>query len=146
MNRRDGGLFRGRSGSACIEGGELLERAGPKVAQIVDTMALEQRRDASAVSRVKGHQDFPVGGQLISLRVDRLCPCWRSADLFAGQVSGVTPFPAVASASRRLVPSVRTRWAWWRSRSTVAVARVLGMIVSNPLGCRLEVTIRDRRS
>ena len=95
---------------------------------------------------VKGHRDFPVGGQLISLRVDRLCPCWRSADLLAGQVSGVTPFPAVASASRRLVPSVRTKWAWCSRRSTVAVARVLGMIVSNPLGCRLEVTIRDRRS
>ncbi len=30
---------------------------------------------------VKGHRDFPVGGQLISLRVDRLCPCRRSADL-----------------------------------------------------------------
>ena len=30
-----------------------------------------------------------------------------------------------------------TTWAWWRSRSTVAVARVLGMIVSNPEGCRL---------
>ena len=23
---------------------------------------------------VKGHRDFPAGGQLISLRVDRLCP------------------------------------------------------------------------
>src|SRR6266851_3222991 len=63
---------------------------------------------------VKGHRDLLVGGQLISLRVDRLCPCWRSADLLAGQVSGVTPLPVVASASRRLVPSVRTRWAWWR--------------------------------
>jgi len=60
---------------------------------------------------VKGHQDFPLGGQLISLRADRLCPCWRSADLPAGQVSGVTPFPAVASASRRLLPSVMTRCA-----------------------------------
>jgi hypothetical protein len=62
-------------------------------------------------ARVKGHRDFPVGGQLISLRVDRLCPWSRSADLPAGQVSGVTPFPAVASARRRLVPSVRTRCA-----------------------------------
>src|SRR5216684_191148 len=95
---------------------------------------------------VKGHRDFPVGGQLISLRVDRLCPCRRSADLPAGPVSGVTPFPAVASARRRLVPSLRMRWAWCSSRSTVAVARVLGVIVSSPLGCRFEVTIRDRRS
>src|SRR5260221_7560391 len=38
---------------------------------------------------VKGQRDFPVGGQLISLWVDRLCPCGRSADLLAGQVSGV---------------------------------------------------------
>jgi hypothetical protein len=60
---------------------------------------------------VKGHRDFPVGGQLISLRMDRLCPCRWSADLPAGQVSGVTPFPVVASASRRLLPSVRTRCA-----------------------------------
>jgi hypothetical protein len=34
---------------------------------------------------VKGHRDFPVGGQLISLRVDRLCPRSRSADLHAVQ-------------------------------------------------------------
>ena len=27
-----------------------------------------------AVPCVKGHRDIPVGGQLISLRVDRLCP------------------------------------------------------------------------
>jgi hypothetical protein len=55
---------------------------------------------------VKGHRDFPVGGHLISLRADRLCPSARTADLPAGYASGVTPFPAVASARRRLVPSV----------------------------------------
>ena len=43
-------------------------------------------------------------------------------------------------------PSVRTRWAWWSSRSTVAVARVLGMIVSKPDGWRLLVTAMERRS
>ncbi len=32
------------------------------------------------------------------------------------------------------VPVVAQRWAWWRSRSTVAPARVLGMISSKPLG------------
>jgi len=53
---------------------------------------------------------------LISLPVDGLCPCRRSAEFRAGQVRGITPFPEVASASRRLVPSVVTRWAWWRSR------------------------------
>jgi integrase/recombinase XerD len=30
---------------------------------------------------VKGQFDFPVGGQLISLLADRLCPCPRSVDL-----------------------------------------------------------------
>src|SRR6266487_3712843 len=95
---------------------------------------------------VKGQRDFPLGGQLISLQADRLCPCLRTADLRAGQVSGTTPCPDVAWARRRLVPSVTTRWAWCSSRSTVAVARVFGMIVSNPLGCRFEVTTTDRRS
>jgi hypothetical protein len=58
---------------------------------------------------VKEHRDLPVGGHLISLRVDRLCP--RGGQLISrlDQVRGVTPFPVVASASRRLLPSVRTR-------------------------------------
>jgi hypothetical protein len=30
---------------------------------------------------VKGQFDFPLGGQLISLLADSLCPCPRSADL-----------------------------------------------------------------
>jgi hypothetical protein len=30
---------------------------------------------------IKGHEHFPVGGQLISLLADRLSPCARSADL-----------------------------------------------------------------
>ena len=38
--------------------------------------------------------------------------------------------PAVASASRWLVPWVIRMWAWCRSRSTVAVARVLGVMVT----------------
>jgi len=42
------------------------------------------RNAGTVLNVVKGHQDFPVGGQLISLRVDRLCPCWRSADLLCG--------------------------------------------------------------
>jgi hypothetical protein len=52
--RQSGQLFRGRSGSARIEGGELLERPRPEVADIVDLMALEQRRDAAALSRRPG--------------------------------------------------------------------------------------------
>jgi hypothetical protein len=76
-------------------------------------------------------RDLHAGGQLISR---------------GGQPSGTTPFPAVASASLKEAPSVRTTWAWWRSRSTVAVARVLGMIVSKPDGWRLLVTATLRRS
>ena len=64
----------------------------------------------------------------------------------AAQVKGTTPRPAVASYRRSEVPSVSTTWAWCRSRSTVAVASVLGMIVSNPEGCRFEVTAMERRS
>jgi hypothetical protein len=36
---------------------------------------------ADDVIGVKGQADFPVGGQLISLLADSLCPCPRSADL-----------------------------------------------------------------
>jgi hypothetical protein len=54
--------------------------------------------------------------------------------------------PARASARRWLRPSVRTWWAWCRSRSTVVVANVLGMIVSKPEGLMFEVTATDRRS
>jgi acyl-coenzyme A synthetase/AMP-(fatty) acid ligase len=44
------------------------------------------------------------------------------------------------------VPAVKTKWAWCSSRSTVAVAKVLGMIWSNPEGWMLEVTATLRRS
>ncbi len=43
----------------------------------------------------------------------------------------------MASASRRLVPSVSTMWGVVHSRSTVMVARVLDMIVVKPEGFRL---------
>jgi hypothetical protein len=46
-----------------------------------------------------------------------------------GQVaSGITPLPVRASASRCESPLVRTRRAWCRSRSTVAVARVFAAL------------------
>jgi hypothetical protein len=82
-------------------------------------------------------------------------PGWRSVEFQAdgqwvlglgAQVSGMTPRPARASARRWLSPLVWTRWAWCRSGSTVAVARVLGMMVSKPLGWMLLVTATDRRS
>ncbi len=56
------------------------------------------------------------------------------------------PLPARASARRWLSPLVVIRWAWCSSRSTVAVARVLGMIVSKPEGWMLLVTAIERRS
>jgi hypothetical protein len=40
---------------------------------------------------------------------------------------------------RTLSPRVWQRWAWCRSLSTVAVARVLGISSSNPAGCRFEL-------
>ena len=51
---------------------------------------------------------------------------------------GITPLPVMASVRRMLSPLVSTTWAWCRSRSTVAVAMVLGMSSSNPAGCRFE--------
>ena len=70
--------------------------------------------------------EFPVGGQ-------------ESSPGVRAQTSGFTPFPAVASAKRSDPPSVMTMWAWWTKRSTAAVARVFGMMVSNPAGWRLLV-------
>ena len=97
--------------------GHIVHLAGPRPGggwRAIDLWESEEAASAFYSSEqfgVKGHRDFPVGGQLISLWADRLTPWSRSADLLAGQVSGVTPFPAVASARRRLVPSVRTRCA-----------------------------------
>ena len=42
---------------------------------------------------VKGHRDFPVGGQLISLRADRLSPCRRSAGLSRVRSAASPPSP-----------------------------------------------------
>jgi hypothetical protein len=41
-------------------------------------------------------------------------------------------------------PLVWQTWAWSRSRSTVAVARVLGMSSSKPTGCRFEEIATER--
>src|SRR5215472_4881173 len=73
-------------------------------------------------------------------------PSCLAENKVSAQVRGVTPLPAVASASLRDGPSVTMRWAWWRSRSTAAVARVLGMMVSKPAGWRLLVTATLRLS
>lgn len=63
-----------------------------------------------------------------------------------GQFSRVTPFPARAWVRRTESPLVWQTWAWCSSRSTVAVARVLGMSSSNPAGWRLELIATDRFS
>jgi hypothetical protein len=82
---------------------------------------------------------FPVGGHWKSPLVARYFPG-------EGYFSGLTPCPLVAWLSRKLSPEVTTTWAWCSKRSTVAVARVLGMISSKPEGCRLEDTAMARRS
>jgi len=56
------------------------------------------------------------------------------------------PWPASAWVSRTLSPLVWQTWAWCRSRSTVAVASVLGISSSNPDGCRFELIAIDRFS
>ena len=60
-----------------------------------------------------------------------------SAGRSRGAAEGATSASARAQASRTDSPVVLHRWAWWSSRSTVAVTRVLGMSSSNPDGCRL---------
>lgn len=96
---------------------------------------------------VNGQQEVRYGGQQTSRLTDNRTPVWRTADLpVGGQTRGFTPLPARASVRRVEVPSVITTWAWWSNLSTAAVARPLGMIVSKPEGCRLEVTTTLRRS
>ena len=76
--------------------------------------------------------ELPGGGQVF-------CP--------VGQVvSGVTPLPPVAWVRRMLSPAVMTTWAWWSSRSTVALAMVLGMSSSKPAGCRFDESVMERFS
>src|SRR5487761_1692839 len=76
-------------------------------------------------------------------------PFRRSAGLAGGPVPSpraLTPAPETAWASRTLSPVVWQRWAWCISRSTIAVARVLGISSSKPAGCRLELMATLRRS
>ena len=65
---------------------------------------------------------------------NRTARWWPGVLPVAQLVSGVTPLPAVAWVRRMLSPAVMTTWAWCRSRSTVALAMVLGMSSSNPPG------------
>src|SRR5947207_11062940 len=60
--------------------------------------------------------------------------------------SATTPAPASAWDRRTLSPLVWQTWAWCSSRSTVAVARVLGISSSNAAGCRFELIATERFS
>ena len=95
---------------------------------------------------VKGHWNLPRGGrETCPVAVTRelpgdghgICP---GADHHrpGAQLKGLTPCPARACDRRTLSPVVWQMWAWCSSRSTVAVASVLGMSSSNAAGWRLE--------
>ena len=107
-------------------------------------------------SFVKGHLKLPTGGQeKCPLVANKDCPLaamnlpvvggrhWWS---WGGQVKALTPCPCRAWARRTESPLVWHRCAWCSSLSTVAVASVLGISSSNPLGCRLDETATDLRS
>ncbi len=100
-------------------------------------------------SQVKGHGGRPMDGHEISplLASGGPHPRPREVPTCLAQPRGTTPLPDVASAKRKLFsPSVTTTWAWWSSRSTVAVASVFGMSSSKPAGWRFEDTATERRS
>ena len=70
----------GRAHELLIAAARTAPPISPRVsaARFEEVVALNNLGKACARQaglRVKGHRDFPVGGQLISLRVDRLCPC-----------------------------------------------------------------------
>ena len=84
---------------------------------------------------VKGQWDLPSGGQWNCPLVANRTARWWPGVVPVGQlVSGVTALRAVPWVRRMLSPAVRTMWAWCRSRSTVALAMVLGMSSLNPAG------------
>jgi hypothetical protein len=61
-----------------------IETSHPAVPERVSVALGElagELREGLLALAVKGQLDFPVGGQLISLLADSLCPCPRSADL-----------------------------------------------------------------
>ena len=64
----------------------------------------------------KGHRDFPVGGQLISLRVDRLCPCGRSADLLVVRSAVSLPSLRWPRRAAGFCLGWNSRCAWCSSR------------------------------
>jgi hypothetical protein len=104
---------------------------------------------------VNGQKSLPIGGQQVSPLAAMVCPHrWPDKVPVHGHQfsplaqlgSGITPLPAVACESRNDSPWVTQTWAWCSSRSTVAVASVLGISSSNPAGCRLLLTASARFS
>ena len=91
--------------------------------------------------RVNGHEEVPSGGRENCPLVATRSALWWPPDVPVRrcQASGITPFPASAWDSRTLSPAVWQTCAWCISRSTVAVASVLGMSSSNADGCRFEL-------
>lgn len=77
-----------------------------------------------------GHENCPLMALILPAYGHRFCPRDRR--------SGTIPLPEGAAARQKLSPAVMTTWAWCRSRSTVAVARVFGMSSSQPAGCRVR--------
>ena len=79
-------LNRARAAGGCAPQLDLLLLLAADEDTSSDILRAEEQRTESACPHdptpgwlvgqsVKGHRDFPVGGQLISLRADRLCPC-----------------------------------------------------------------------
>ena len=104
---------------------------------------------------VKGQRFLPGGGHETCPVTDTSSAWWWPCDLPKGlatdgwgwgQVKGLTPCPASAWVRRMESPLVWQTWAWWRSRSTVAVANVLGISSSNPAGCRFDEIATERFS
>jgi hypothetical protein len=87
-------------------------------------------RRPSRVLPSDGHENCPVAASGPARD-------WPRA-LLKGEVKEVTPWPARARDRRTLSPLVWLTGAWCRSRSTVAVAAVLGMSSSNAPGRRMQ--------
>ena len=107
-----------------------LKAAVSRSLRVAGVQPIDRRRCQGPVGSAQWRTvELPVRGQ-------QNCPVVArcSARGSVGQPSGVTPLPAVAWVRRMLSPAVMTTWAWWRSRSTVALAMVLGMSSSNPAG------------
>ncbi len=84
---------------------------------------------------VKGHRELPGDGHEICPLVATRSARWRPPDGLRVQVlRGITPFRARAWDRRTLSPAVWQMCAWCISRSTVAVANVLGISSSNADG------------